>query len=178
MIRKVAIALFLFTLTVSALFAEDAPQGPAMVVQGTLEKLSSMLAHNLDSGATLGTPITVGETTIIPIVCKGLGFGFGTGMVQQQEEGADDQGENESNKDRKGLGCGGGGFAKPVAIMVLKKDGSFQLHRLQESGLAQVVKILFPAIQNLISKKFEFMKLRMQEDMETQPEPPQKPAGK
>ena len=64
------------------------------------------------SETVVGDPVTIGDTTVIPIVKISVGFGAGGG-----------QGEDE--KSRSGFGGGGGGGAKiePAAFIIMDKDG-------------------------------------------------------
>jgi uncharacterized spore protein YtfJ len=74
----------------------------------------------LNTKTVVGDPITVEGNTLIPLVS--VGFGFGVGGA----EGTDPK-----------KGAGGGGGAKPVAIVVVNKDGV----RLEtvKSGAASLV---------------------------------------
>ncbi|MBF0502634.1 MAG: hypothetical protein HQM09_21030, partial [Candidatus Riflebacteria bacterium] len=65
------------------------------------------------------------------------------------------------NKDQHNA-CGGlGGATRPIAIIVVKKDGTLTIHRIQPEGvIAQGVQALVPVLQNLINKRFDMMKFR------------------
>jgi uncharacterized spore protein YtfJ len=66
----------------------------------------------LSTKTVVGDPITVEGNTLIPIVSVGFGFGVGAG---------------EGNDPKKGAGSGGatggGGGVKPVAVIIVNKDG-------------------------------------------------------
>ena len=68
----------------------------------------------LNSKTVVGEPITIEGNTLIPLVSVGFGFGAGGGSGKSEEavkgEGA-------------GAGTGGGGGIKPVAILIINKDG-------------------------------------------------------
>jgi uncharacterized spore protein YtfJ len=66
----------------------------------------------LNSKTVVGDPITIEENTLIPLVSVGFGFGVGGG------EGADPK-----KCSGTGGGTGGGGGIKPVALIVINKDG-------------------------------------------------------
>ena len=68
---------------------------------GELEKL--LKAQNV-----IGEPSTHGSVTVIPLVSFGFGFGAGGGQGKEAEGGA---------------GTGGGGI-RPVAVIVIDKDGT------------------------------------------------------
>lgn len=80
-------------------------QDIAKTTMGEIERM-------LTTKSVIGDPITVDGRTIIPLV--GFGFGFGAGGGQGKDEKAG-QGE--------GGGTGGGGGMKPVAVIVVDKDG-------------------------------------------------------
>ena len=81
-----------------------------LLIKTTMQEIEKML-----SGKTVaGEPIVVDGNTIIPLVSIGFGFGAGGGAGK---EGASGKGEGE------GGGAGGGGGVKPVAILIINKDG-------------------------------------------------------
>ncbi|MDH3378732.1 MAG: spore germination protein GerW family protein [Gammaproteobacteria bacterium] len=68
----------------------------------------SEIERMLNTKTVVGDPITVEGNTLIPLVSVGFGFGAGGG------EGKDPS---------KGAGTGGGGGVKPVALIIINKDG-------------------------------------------------------
>lgn len=66
----------------------------------------------LNTKTVVGEPITAEGHTLIPLVSVGFGFGVGGG---------------EGNDPKKGAGSGGGtgagGGVKPVALIIVNKDG-------------------------------------------------------
>lgn len=69
---------------------------------GELDKL--LKAQNV-----IGKPSTHDGVTVIPLVSFGFGFGAGGGTGKKEESGA---------------GTGGGGGIRPVAVIVIDKDGT------------------------------------------------------
>jgi len=137
--------------------------GTASVDLGApMEKLGEVLTWNLNPTYCLGTPVTVGDLTLIPVTSKAFGFGLGGGNLLQGEARNQDKMSREENKDRAGMGAGGGGCVRTIAIIVIKKDGSFQIHRLNESFVAQVIKTIIPVAHDLIEKVFEMKKMKLQ----------------
>lgn len=67
----------------------------------------------LSSKTVVGDPISIGEATLIPLVSVGFGFGAGGGTGTQPGQSA--QGT--------GGGTGGGGGIKPVAVLIIDKQG-------------------------------------------------------
>jgi len=70
------------------------------LIKTTMHEIEKMLS----SKTVVGDPIVVENNTIIPLVS--VGFGFGAGSDKSE-----------------GGGTGGGGGIKPVAILVVNKDG-------------------------------------------------------
>jgi len=66
----------------------------------------------LNTKTVVGDPITVEGHTLIPIVSVGFGFGVGAGEGTDPKKGAG-----------SGGGTGGGGGVKPVAVIIVSKDG-------------------------------------------------------
>ena len=66
----------------------------------------------LDTKTVVGDPITVEGHTLIPIVSVGFGFGVGSGEGTDPKKGSG-----------SGGGVGGGGGVKPVAVIIVGKDG-------------------------------------------------------
>lgn len=71
------------------------------------------LERILSSKTVVGDPITVGEATMIPL--SSVGFGFGAGGGTGAAPGQPGQGT--------GGGTGGGGGIKPVAVLIIDKQG-------------------------------------------------------
>ena len=78
------------------------------IAKTTLEEIERLL----NSKTVVGEPITVEGVTLIPLVSFGFGFGAGGGGGK-----APDKGEGD------GSGTGGGGGIKPVAVVIVTKDG-------------------------------------------------------
>lgn len=66
----------------------------------------------LNTKTVVGEPITVDGNTLIPLISVGFGFGVGGGEGTDPKKGAG-----------SGGGAGGGGGVKPVAVIVVNKDG-------------------------------------------------------
>ena len=66
----------------------------------------------LNTKTVVGEPIVVEGNTLIPLVSVGFGFGVGTGEGTDPKKGPG-----------TGGGTGGGGGVKPVAMIVVNKDG-------------------------------------------------------
>lgn len=66
----------------------------------------------LNSKTVVGDPITVEDNTLIPLISVGFGFGAGGGEGTDPKKGAG-----------TGGGTGGGGGIKPIALVIINKDG-------------------------------------------------------
>ncbi|MDH5473389.1 MAG: spore germination protein GerW family protein [Gammaproteobacteria bacterium] len=66
----------------------------------------------LNTKTVVGEPMTVEGNTLIPLVSVGFGFGAGGG-----------EGTEQGKCGGTGGGTGGGGGVKPVALIVINKDG-------------------------------------------------------
>ncbi|HET9594939.1 MAG TPA: spore germination protein GerW family protein [Anaeromyxobacteraceae bacterium] len=66
----------------------------------------------LSTKTVVGEPITVDGHTLIPLVSVGFGFAVGAGEGTDPKKGGG-----------SGGGTGGGGGVKPVALVVIDKDG-------------------------------------------------------
>jgi uncharacterized spore protein YtfJ len=73
-----------------------------------LKMTTGELEHLLSPAHIIGTPLDLGDRSVIPIV--EFGFGFGAGMGQGGEKGGG------------GSGAGGGGGISPVALVVVHRD--------------------------------------------------------
>ena len=76
------------------------------IAKTTLEEIERLLSTK----TVVGEPISVEGATLIPLVSFGFGAGGGRGKTPDKGEGG-------------GSGTWGGGGIKPVAIVVITKDG-------------------------------------------------------
>ncbi len=95
----------------------------------------------LSTKTVVGAPITVDGNTIIPLVSVGFGFGAGAGEGNDPKKGAGNGG-----------GAGGGGGVKPVAVIVVGKDG-VRVESIKGGVLASVVEKVADVAGKLVPKK-------------------------
>ncbi len=81
-------------------------------MDGLFEKAIGEIERMLNTKTVVGEPIHVDGATLIPLVSIGVGFGVGAGEGNDPRKGAG-----------SGGGTGGGGGVKPVALVVVGKDG-------------------------------------------------------
>lgn len=81
-------------------------------VENLFAKAIGEIERMLNTKTVVGEPITVEGNTLIPLVSVGFGFGVGGG-----------EGTDPSKGSGTGGGTGGGGGVKPVAMIIVNKDG-------------------------------------------------------
>ena len=79
---------------------------------GSVEQVLSQLVNNASVDTVFGRPIERDGATIIPCSEFMLGFGMGTGSGPIDERG-----------NSMGQGGGGGSQGRPIAVVVMTKDG-------------------------------------------------------
>jgi uncharacterized spore protein YtfJ len=80
--------------------------------ENLFSKTITEIERMLNTKTVVGDPITVEGNTLIPLVSVGFGFGAGGGEGTDPSKGAG-----------TGGGTGGGGGVKPVALIIINKDG-------------------------------------------------------
>jgi uncharacterized spore protein YtfJ len=79
------------------------------VIKTTLEEIEKVLSTK----TVVGEPITIEGNTMIPLISIGFGFGAGAGSGRGEKQ----KGEGT------GAGTGGAAGIKPVAVIVINKEG-------------------------------------------------------
>ena len=79
-----------------------------------LKNSAEEMGRLLSAKTVVGEPLTVDGNTIVPLLSIGFGFGAGGGSGKGKSDG-DDGGT--------GGGTGGGGGVKPIAVIIIDKDG-------------------------------------------------------
>jgi uncharacterized spore protein YtfJ len=80
------------------------------LVKTTLGEIEKVLSTK----TVVGEPLTIKETTLIPLISAGFGFGAG---------GGSGKGETKQKGEGTGSGTGGGAYVKPVAVVIVNKEG-------------------------------------------------------
>ena len=81
------------------------------LLKNSVEEMEKLLSAK----TVVGEPLTVEGNTVIPLLSIGFGFGAGGGSGKGNKDGRDGEGG--------GSGTGGGGGVKPVAVIIINKDG-------------------------------------------------------
>lgn len=84
-------------------------------VDELLKSAMGEIERLLSTKTVVGEPITVEGNTLIPLVSIGFGFGAASGTGKMKSGSA---------SEGIGGGTGGGGGIKPVAVIVVNKDGA------------------------------------------------------
>jgi uncharacterized spore protein YtfJ len=113
-------------------------------VERILKTSMAEIERLLSSRTVVGEPIAAEGNTVIPLVSFGFGFGAGGGTGRGDKEG---KGEGT------GVGTGGGGGIKPVALIVVNKDGVHVTPIV--GGTATVLEKVGEAIGKAIEKRGE-----------------------
>lgn len=105
------------------------------LVKTTLGEIEKVL----DAKTVVGEPITIEETTLIPLVSVGFGFGAGGST-----------GRGEAKQAGEGGGSGGGAGVRPIAIIIIDKDGA----RIEpiKGGMAAALEKLGDTIPDIAAK--------------------------
>lgn len=111
-------------------------------VENLLKTTLGEIERVLNTKSVVGEPITVDGHTVIPLVSIGFGFGAGGGA-----------GKDPKNPQAEGSGggSGGGGGVKPVAVVLVTKDGV----RVEpvRAGTAGVIEKLGEAVGRIVEKR-------------------------
>jgi uncharacterized spore protein YtfJ len=103
----------------------------------------------------VGDPIVIGDNTLIPLISVGFGFGAGsnTGISTTKQKG-----------EMSGAGSGGGAGIKPVAVIVINKDG-VKVEPVM-SGVSGAIEKMTETAPKAIEKIFESRREKKEEKKE------------
>lgn len=119
------------------------------IVENLVKTTLGEIEKVLSTKTVVGEPLTIKDTTLIPLITVGFGFGAG---------GGSGKGESKQKGEGTGGGTGGGAWVKPVAVVVITKD-SVAVEPILGS-LAGAVEKLGETIPKLIEKWWEQRKER------------------
>ena len=100
-------------------------------VENMVKTTISQIEKVLSSKTVIGEPITVGDTTLIPLLSMGFGFGAAGGAPKSDAK--------QSGDGIKG-GTGGAGGMRPIAIIVIDKEG-VRIEPIKSSVAAAIEKL-------------------------------------
>lgn len=119
------------------------------LVTSTLGEIEKVLG----SKTVVGEPITVGDSTLIPLISVGFGFGLGAGSGS---------GETKQKGEGSAGGGGAGGGVKPIAVIIVDKDGA----RIEpiKGGMASALEKIGETVPEMMTKFAEKWGERKKED--------------
>lgn len=104
----------------------------------TLGEIERMLSTK----TVVGEPFEIRGNTIVPLVSVGFGFGGGGGAGEDQKA---------TKAKGSGLGTGAGGGVKPVALIIVDKDGRVTVEPIRAA--ASVVEKIGEAVARVIETR-------------------------
>jgi len=111
-------------------------------VENLLKTTLAEIERLLTTKTVVGEPIEVGGNTIVPLVAVGFGFGGGGGTGEEQKATA---------TKGTGGGTGGGGGIRPVAVVIVDKDGGARVETIR--GSAHVVEKMGEAVAKVMQAR-------------------------
>ena len=113
-------------------------------VESLLKATLAEVERLLSTRTVVGEPINVDGQTIIPLIAVGFGFGAGGGSGREQKT---------ARLEGLGAGSGAGGGVKPVAVIIVSKDG-VRLESVRR-GAATMVEKVGEAVGRIMDKRGE-----------------------
>jgi uncharacterized spore protein YtfJ len=113
-------------------------------VESLLKATLAEIERLLSTRTVVGEPIHIEGQTIIPLIAVGFGFGAGGGSGKDQKT---------ANLEGLGAGSGAGGGVKPVAVIIVNKDG-VRLESVRR-GAATMVEKVGEAVGKIMEKRGE-----------------------
>ena len=114
------------------------------IVESLVKTTLGEIEKVLSTKTVVGEPLTIDGTTLIPLISAGFGFGAGGGTGK---------GESKQKGEGTGGGTGGGAWVKPVAVIVVTKEG-VRVEPIMGS-LAGAIEKLGETIPQMIEKWWE-----------------------
>ncbi len=84
------------------------------IVENLVKTTLGEIEKVLSTRTVVGEPMTVEGATLIPLISVGFGFGAG---------GGEGKGEAKQKGEGAGGGTGGGAWVKPIAVIIITKEG-------------------------------------------------------
>jgi uncharacterized spore protein YtfJ len=114
-------------------------------VEKLLKTISEEIEKALTTKTVVGEPIKIEDTTLIPLISIGFGFGAGGGTGKG--------GKEKEKGEGAGGGGGGGGGVKPVAVIVIDKEG-VRIEQLKGT-LASMMEKCAEVMPKMMEKRME-----------------------
>jgi uncharacterized spore protein YtfJ len=114
------------------------------LVENLLKTTLTEIERLLNTRTVVGEPISVEGNTVIPLISIGFGFGAGGGSGKE---------EKTVSGEAFGGGSGGGGGIRPVAVIVVNKDG-VRIEPIRKP-MANLVEKVGDAVGRIVEKRGE-----------------------
>jgi uncharacterized spore protein YtfJ len=114
------------------------------LVENLIKTTLGEIEKVLSTKTVVGEPLTIEGNTLIPLISAGFGFGAG---------GGSGKGEAKQKGEGTGGGAGGGAWVKPVAVIIVTKEG-VKIEPIMGS-LAGAIEKLGETIPQMIEKWWE-----------------------
>ena len=114
------------------------------IVENLIKTALGEIEKVVSTKTVVGEPLTIDNITLIPLISAGFGFGAGGGS-----------GKEDSKQKNQGIGggAGGGAWVKPVAVVIVSREG-VKVEPIMGS-IAGAMEKLGETIPNLIEKWWE-----------------------
>jgi uncharacterized spore protein YtfJ len=110
------------------------------IVKTTMGEIEKML----NTKTVVGEPMVMDGTTLIPLISVGFAFGAGAGSGKMSQK---------QMQEGSGGGTGGGAGIKPVAVIVIDKNG-VRIESIR-GGLSQALEKITESAMSMMMKKRE-----------------------
>ena len=110
------------------------------LVKSTLGEIEKIL----NTKSIVGEPIKTGDATVIPLIQLGFGFGIGSGAGK---------GTQSLQGEGSGGGVGAGGGVKPVAMIIIDKNGIRIEPVSRKSSVIEKVGELIPKVMDKMDER-------------------------
>ena len=114
------------------------------VVENLVKTTLGEIEKVLSTRTVVGEPITIEGATLIPLISVGFGFGAG---------GGEGKGEAKQRGEGAGGGTGGGAWVKPIAIVIVDKEG-VRIESIR-GGMATVIEKLGETVPRMMERCME-----------------------
>lgn len=111
-------------------------------VDSLLKTTLAEIERVLTTKTVVGEPLQIGGNTIVPLVAVGFGFGGGGGAGEDPKA---------TSAKGEGAGTGGGGGIKPVAVVIVDKDGKVRVESIRAA--ASVVEKIGEAVAKVVEAR-------------------------
>ena len=112
------------------------------IVENLVKTTLTEIEKVLTTRTVVGEPITVEDKTLIPLISIGFGAGGGSGKGEAKQKG-----------EGAGGGTGGGAWVKPIAVIILDKEG-VRIEPIR-GGLSTAIEKLGETIPRMMEKCME-----------------------